>query len=732
MIMPALTKYPTGVKYREALFDTNRCFKDPALVGGMVTMDNFGMPKPISGAAGSVFTVQNANGRRWAVKCFTRFVADQEVRYQRISETLQSVSKPWRVEFEYLHEGVLCEGIWYPVLKMEWVDAASLIPFIENHLWEPTVIADLAEKFMQVVRDLSALNIAHGDLQHGNLLITPSGELKLIDYDGMFVPSLANMGASEKGHMNYQSPTRTMRTWGPYLDNFSAWVIYTSLVAITIDPTLWSLLHNPGDEALLFHHTDYEDPRSSRALLALAQSSELPLHAVGTVICNVWTPDVRAVPPLNPDDLPQPSGQPVSPGQAPSRAVPTTSTVPSAIPDWVTDAQALPLAAAPNPASGASWVTGHLPPLPPVAFSPSRLEARILALLSLVVIAALVLSAKFGQLPAVAASSLSWFVVLIFIAFTTGLFRRTPEQRAKHDKLAILKERRAEASRTAREVKRLEADRRDVDNHEKKAVDKLSNQADKSRADEQKELAGANARLVSAINKLQKQRQSLQSSEDKENANALRLLQTQHVAAYLGRSSISSARIPGIGPGIVGSLAANGVRTAADFTGIAYSTGSRGGQRVLIKHRNGGYVHPNGVGEKKANALESWRRSAEMQARASQPSALPSAQAQAIRAKYMQQRQNLATEEQAARARVTNEQKQIIQKWAQTHISISGQLISTRGAFAKERAEAEIRLTEARKHASAATWQKDLATREVSAYRSVSYRRYLTRIIRTL
>src|ERR1700733_9315482 len=239
--MPTTVRYPTGGEYREALFNTNRCFKDPALGGGVVTMDALGMPKPISGRSGSVFTVQSASGRSWAVKCFTRFVDHQAVRYQRISETLQTVNKPWRVEFEYMPHGVLCAGVWYPALKMEWIEATGLIPFIERYLWEPVVIADLAAKFYRMVRDLSTLNIAHGDLQDGNLLVTPSGELKLIDYDGMFVPSLARIGACEKGHLNYQSPTRTMSTWGPYLDNFSAWVIYTSLIALTIDPTLWSL-----------------------------------------------------------------------------------------------------------------------------------------------------------------------------------------------------------------------------------------------------------------------------------------------------------------------------------------------------------------------------------------------------------------------------------------------------------------------------------------------------------
>jgi hypothetical protein len=731
--MPAHVRYPTGGEYREALFNTKRCFRDPALVGGAVTMDALGMPKPISGAMGSVFTVQGADGRRWAVKCFTRFVDRQAVRYQRISETLQTVSKPWRVEFEYLPEGVLCGGIWYPVVKMEWLEATGLIPFIERHLWEPAVIADLAGKFIRMVRDLSALDIAHGDLQHGNLLVTSSGELKLIDYDGMFVPSLTQMGACEKGHMNYQSPTRTMSTWGSYLDNFSAWVIYTSLVALTIDPTLWSLLHAQGDEALLFHRTDYEDARNSRALLALAQSSSPALHPVGTLMCSVWAPDVRAIPPLDTDELPQPGELPAFPVSTSGLASTTTMTVPSVIPDWVTEAQGVPLPAAPNSLGDSSWVAGHLPPLPPVAFSRSRLEARLSAFLSLIIIAAVAISAGLGQLSAVAAGIVSWLVIAGFIALTALLFRRTPEWRAKREKLIIFKEYQAQASKGARDVAKQETAMRDVEDREKKHVDKTSKLADKARTDEQKELSAVNVKLAAEIQKLQKQRQSLLTSENNESANALRLLQEQHVSAYLGRSSISSARIPGIGDGIAESLAINGVRTAADFTEIAYSTGSRGGTRqVLIRLRNGNYIHPRGVGEKKADALDSWRRRLELRAMATMPPALPSAQAQAIRAKYVQQRQYLANEEQTARTRASNEQNQINQKWMQIHTSISAHLLSARQAFAQERVQINVQLTAAQKQVSTASWQRDLAVREVSAYQSVSYLRYLAGIIKAL
>ena len=51
------------------------------------------------------------------------------------------------MEFDYLSEGVMCEGRWYPALKMEWVQAVELIPFVEKNLQDSAKLADLAVKF---------------------------------------------------------------------------------------------------------------------------------------------------------------------------------------------------------------------------------------------------------------------------------------------------------------------------------------------------------------------------------------------------------------------------------------------------------------------------------------------------------------------------------------------------------------------------------------------------------
>jgi hypothetical protein len=117
-------------------------------------------------------------------------------------------------------------------------------------------------------------------------------------------------------------------------------------------------------------------------------------------------------------------------------------------------------------------------------------------------------------------------------------------------------------------------------------------------------------------------------------------------------------------------------------------------------------------------------------AMATQPSSLPAAEAQTIRSKYTQQRQVLADQEKAAHAQAANDQSQVKQKWVPIHAAISAKIGPTRQTFAQERVQADLHLTTARKQVSAATWQRELAERELAAFRNVSYHRYLAGIIR--
>lgn len=726
--MPVTPIYPTGGQYREALQNPAVCFKDPALAGGRPISDPLGLPKAISGNFASVFTIDGTDGRRWAVKCFTRYVADQEVRYQRISQTLTGIHKPWRVSFDYVPEGIRCSGSWYPILKMEWIEAKGLIPFIEAHLWQPPILADLAGKFARMVNDLAVLGIAHGDLQHGNLLVTPAGELKLIDYDGMYVPGLDQLGASEIGHANYQPPTRSMGSWGPDLDHFSSWVIYGSLVALTIDPMLWTLLRHEGDEALLFCKDDFRVPKSSRALVLLSQCTDERLKALSSALSLFWMNDFTNIPALDTKIAPGPNSQQpftARPRVDDFQATDVENDASKAIADWLMSIETASPSAV-DSANDSTWILAHLPPAKPLPFEPSHPTLRAfstIVLLAFVVIGILGVIAIIPGIDAVIGDAI--LAALILLA-SGVLYRSTTQARAKRNSLKGLKRRYAEVNSAKRSVSRAQRDRRAVDQRERQALGNIGKRANDALMAEQKELQAAEAKVTAHLSTLRKQTESLQSEESMERDNELRALQDKHLTAQLATASIRSSTIQGIGQALKNALAENGITTAADFTGISYGPDSK----VLINLRNGRQVHPHGIGELKARTLETWRRDVEARARRTQPTTLPLARVQAITHKYAQKRQSLVQEERYARAEAISQQHQVRERWATIHAEIAVELSETRDRFLQECARADVQLSKTRREERDLTWRQVSAKSDHSKYREVTYWKYCVCVAR--
>ena len=469
--------YPTAVEYRESLYNTSLAFLDPALRGGEPVVDQLGMPKPISGNFASVFTIKGTDGRRWAVKCFTRHVPDQALRYDQISRALAGVRSPWKVDFQYLPDGVLCQGTRYPALKMEWVEATGLLPYVEEHLTDRDTLGGLAGKFSDLVRDLSEYGIAHGDLQHGNILVTPSGEMKLVDYDGMFVPGLYSLGASEKGHANYQSPLRTMASWGPDIDRFSSWVIYTSLSALALDPMLWQALHANGDEALLFHQADFSDRDNSRVRYAFANSSVPKLREIAQDIDFLWATDLATIPPLETIAAPV-SSQPAH-GAAPVYENGATGT------DWLRQHHA------------AAGLTS-----PRLEFSPPKRPVRVS---SAVLLCLIVLCTALRVL-----NDLDPVLVLIIWTVTFTSYRSTPEGRERQRSYKVFRERRSAAAKASDRTAASEREASNLVREAEGARASAERKTQKARADEQQEISGVNKRLDREIESLNGRIRALQ------------------------------------------------------------------------------------------------------------------------------------------------------------------------------------------------------------------------------
>ncbi|MBX9720111.1 MAG: hypothetical protein K2X81_01845 [Candidatus Obscuribacterales bacterium] len=201
------------------------------------------------------------------MRCFDTRLRDQQERYKAISSFILADDLPYTVDFHYLEDGIKCSGAWYPILKMTWVQGQSIDAYVRDKLHDTEALVHLRQEFQTMMLKLKANGVAHGDLQHGNILVN-SGEIYLVDYDGFYVPELAGRHSNELGHPNYQHPKRTEKYFGPYLDNFAAWLIDFSLLCLIEDPSLWTKFVG-GDECLLLRHSDFVNPASSKLIAAL-------------------------------------------------------------------------------------------------------------------------------------------------------------------------------------------------------------------------------------------------------------------------------------------------------------------------------------------------------------------------------------------------------------------------------------------------------------------------------
>lgn len=169
--------WPHSQDYNEAIQDPGSCFGDAELKQGEVVTNELGLPAPCSGNFADVYAVDcPATKSKWAVKCFTREIAGLKERYREISTYLKQTPLPFMVDFTYLEQGIRVRGQWYPILKMRWVEGFALNTFIKNNLDKPPVLDVLSQIWVKMAARLREGQMAHCDLQHGNVLLVPGSK----------------------------------------------------------------------------------------------------------------------------------------------------------------------------------------------------------------------------------------------------------------------------------------------------------------------------------------------------------------------------------------------------------------------------------------------------------------------------------------------------------------------------------------------------------------------------
>ncbi|GAC1624984.1 MAG: hypothetical protein NVS4B2_03190 [Chloroflexota bacterium] len=287
--------WPTPQDYNEAIQTPAVSLTDAQLQRASPALTHLGLPRPITGNFASVYRME-AGARAWAVRCFWRDLPDTRERYALIGRHLESRREPCLVPFTFIPRGILVRGVWYPLIKMPWLEGQLLHEYVQSHHRDRSAISNLRSQWVDLVHDLHGLGISHGDLQHGNILVV-NGRLRLVDYDGMYVPALAGRESHEIGHSAYQHPARTARDFGPHLDRFSALVIYVSLLAVEVDPTVWDRFG--GEDGLLFQKSDFARPHASSVLSALGRHADGRLRDAVAVLVRCLHAPLHAVPSLS-------------------------------------------------------------------------------------------------------------------------------------------------------------------------------------------------------------------------------------------------------------------------------------------------------------------------------------------------------------------------------------------------------------------------------------------------
>ncbi|SHI70928.1 Serine/threonine protein kinase [Cruoricaptor ignavus] len=239
-----------------------------------------------SGAYAAIYKIRDvSSGKHYALRVFLKNGdAGNIQRVVRINEFLEGISAPWLCKSQVFTTGVSVMGRSYPAILMEWSAGKKLNDFVSGILHDNTMLENLQKKIVELSQDLESKNIAHGDIQSGNVLVEGSGinpTLKLVDYDAMFVPTITGQKATETGHSSFQHPRRTKQEFNPEIDRFSFWLILTALEVLKCDKKLWTNPNQGGfydGDNFLFRAKDLEAPQQSRLVSRLRQLNRPSLN----------------------------------------------------------------------------------------------------------------------------------------------------------------------------------------------------------------------------------------------------------------------------------------------------------------------------------------------------------------------------------------------------------------------------------------------------------------------
>ena len=265
-------QYPLMSEYVSAIRDASENLDKLAHL--VPVLDDHGEPYRSSGAFAVVFKMKDEQtGKCYALKCFTEEQEGRAEAYRQIADELEFVDSSYITSVKYLDKEIFvdssCEEDEFPVLLMDWIDGETMESYIAENYQDNYAMAMLCYRFCKMAEWLRSQPFAHGDIKPDNIMVRPDGNLSLVDYDGMFVPTMKGQKSPTIGTKDFSHPLRTVDDFDETIDDFALTNIALSLKVISMNSTLLDTYG--ASDRLLFSESDYRNPSSSKAISALQE-----------------------------------------------------------------------------------------------------------------------------------------------------------------------------------------------------------------------------------------------------------------------------------------------------------------------------------------------------------------------------------------------------------------------------------------------------------------------------
>ena len=265
-------QYPLISEYVRAIQDASSNLDKLAHL--VPVLDDHGEPYRSSGDFAVVFKMQDkSSGKYYALKCFTEEQEGRADAYRQIADELDLLDSPYITSVKYMEKELFvdsqCEEDEFPVLLMDWVEGEMMETYISSNYCNQYAMSMLCYRFGKMAAWLRTQSFAHGDIKPDNIIVRPDGSLTLVDYDGMYVPSMKGSQSPTIGTRVFSHPLRTVDDFDETIDDFSLASIALSLKAISMKSTLLDIYG--ASDRLLYSENDYRNPSNSKVISALQE-----------------------------------------------------------------------------------------------------------------------------------------------------------------------------------------------------------------------------------------------------------------------------------------------------------------------------------------------------------------------------------------------------------------------------------------------------------------------------